>query len=501
MRCIFLIFLFLITPQVIIAQDSKAYKDLHRELMSELAASDVDYAFIIVDSLRSLATSEQERIKADQVLAYLHYQKGDKVTALTLAMENEERFRKNRDYTEQLGVIGFIASNFKELQLFSEANFYLDKAEKSLDKLPNANLKAQFGTLIYHEKVDVSLNMGKLRDASKYIKKVYEYVYKIQTEHVKKYFLAVTLEKDALLAFKTNSFDKAFELNMSALDNLESKDEILYGMIQLNLARIALVNKDFDVARQHIVKAEDMVESSQFFGLKKKLHKTYVAYYDALGLDQERLEHESIYASLLEAEMEDVGLSANFALLKIRRQVNKYRYGLWGIIGLSGVIILSILSVIYYRNKSHHTKDALSATYKIEEIVKESANSSSIDNIAQTTEDRIFGELIVLEKNSQFFLEREISISSLANNLDTNTKYLAHVIKKYRDKNFNTYINDLRIDYIISNLTSDSKFRKYKISYLAKISGFSSHSKFSSEFRRKIGKSPSRYISELSQKS
>lgn len=431
MRYIYILVLLLLTSQVIIAQDSKAYDDLHRQVMSEIAATDIDYAFTMVDSLRGLATSEKERIKADQVLSYLHYQKGDKVTALMLAMENEENFIKNRDFIEQLGVIGFIASNFKELKLFNEATIYLNKAEKSLNKLPNANLKAQFGTLIYHEKVDVSLSMGKLSDAAKDIKTAYEYVDKIEAAHVKKYFLAVTLERDATLAFKKKDYEEASRLNLEALESLESKEEILYGIIHLNLARIALVNNTYDITHQHLLEVEDMVESSQFFGFKKTLHEAYIDYYTALDLEEEKSKHESIYASLIDSEMEEVGVSANLALLKMREEVNRYRYGLWAVIGVSVLVILLFIGIFYYRKRIHKSIEETVSVVEIEPVT-ESMQVYANENIAKITKDRIL-----------------------------------------------------------------SGFRKYKISYLAKVAGFSSHSKFSSEFRQKMGKSPSKHIRNL----
>lgn len=498
MRSACLLLLFILTSQVIVAQESKAYNDLHRQLMSELAATDIDYAFIMVDSLRLLATSEQEQIKADQVLAYLHYQKGDKVTALNLAMENEEKFRKNGNYTEQVGVIGFIASNFKELKLYNEADFYLNKAEKSLGKLPNANLKAQFGTLIYHEKIDITLNREKLLDAAKYVKKAYEYVDGIEVPHVKSYFLAVTVERDAVLAFKNKQFEKSFDLNMKALETLESKEEILYGIIHLNLGRIALVNNTYDLVPYHLQEVEQMVESSQYFNLKKRLHEIYIDYYTALDNDEEKQKHEAAVASLIQKEKENVELSANVALLRMRTEINKYRYGLWIVIGLSGITLL-LIGIIYYKKRFYKrevlNKQALPLDKNVTNSTITPANNS-MDAISDETESRIVESLNNIERTT-FFIKSDITLARLAYQLDTNTRYLSYVINTHRGKAFPVYINDLRINYIVGKLKTEPIFLKYKISHLAELSGFSSHSKFSSEFRRVVGESPSKYILDV----
>ncbi|RYF19687.1 MAG: AraC family transcriptional regulator [Flavobacteriales bacterium] len=74
---------------------------------------------------------------------------------------------------------------------------------------------------------------------------------------------------------------------------------------------------------------------------------------------------------------------------------------------------------------------------------------------------------------------------------------LSSIINQYKNQNFNDYINGLRIDYIIDKLQNDHKYLNYKISYLAEECGFSSHSLFSSAFKKKLKMSPSSFIEFL----
>lgn len=78
--------------------------------------------------------------------------------------------------------------------------------------------------------------------------------------------------------------------------------------------------------------------------------------------------------------------------------------------------------------------------------------------------------------------------------LNTNTKYLSHILNVHKNKDFNTYINNLRIQYIIHKLETDKNYKKYKISYLADSSGFSSHSKFTNVFKSVTGFTPSLFL-------
>jgi YesN/AraC family two-component response regulator len=78
-----------------------------------------------------------------------------------------------------------------------------------------------------------------------------------------------------------------------------------------------------------------------------------------------------------------------------------------------------------------------------------------------------------------------------------NTKYLSAVIRKHKNFNFNQYINHLRINYIVDKLKNDPQYRKYKINHLAEITGYSSHSAFSLEFKKITGIHPSAFIKAL----
>lgn len=117
------------------------------------------------------------------------------------------------------------------------------------------------------------------------------------------------------------------------------------------------------------------------------------------------------------------------------------------------------------------------------------------------------GKIVIPDKTVQFLLEKLelfeknedyidslISLNQLAENLNTNTKYLSEIINTYKNKNFHSYINELRINYIINKLKTNPIYLKYKVSHLAEEAGFSSHSLFSTVFKQITGHSPASYI-------
>ncbi|MDO3423390.1 helix-turn-helix domain-containing protein [Chryseobacterium sp. APV1] len=112
------------------------------------------------------------------------------------------------------------------------------------------------------------------------------------------------------------------------------------------------------------------------------------------------------------------------------------------------------------------------------------------------TEAKLLELLDDFEKGTSF-TNKNMSLSFLAGELNTNTKYLSHLINRHKNSDFKTYINRLRINYIVDKLINDEKYRQYKISILAEECGFSSHSKFASVFKQITDYSPSVYIKLL----
>ncbi|WP_379963118.1 helix-turn-helix domain-containing protein [Epilithonimonas sp. UC225_85] len=116
-----------------------------------------------------------------------------------------------------------------------------------------------------------------------------------------------------------------------------------------------------------------------------------------------------------------------------------------------------------------------------------------IVKVSLEADKRIIKKLEKFERKQHFLLP-DMSLSNMANIFNTNTTYLSVVIKNHKNLNFNAYINNLRIDYIINKLKTSPRYLNYKISYLAKESGFGSHTVFSRIFKEKTGRTPAEFI-------
>lgn len=130
------------------------------------------------------------------------------------------------------------------------------------------------------------------------------------------------------------------------------------------------------------------------------------------------------------------------------------------------------------------------------DLVMEEEDSQLNTNIASKTEKALLKKLELFEKNKGF-IKKDVNLTSLAKQFETNTKYLSEIIKIYRQKQFNNYLNELRIRYIVDRLQKEPKYINTKISYLASDCGFTSHSTFTTIFTQIMNESPSVFMKKI----
>lgn len=127
--------------------------------------------------------------------------------------------------------------------------------------------------------------------------------------------------------------------------------------------------------------------------------------------------------------------------------------------------------------------------------VEDGENTSS-KIISEDIVQNILKELEIFESKDQF-LNKGITLGSLAKKIKTNSRYLSEIINTYKGKNFATYLNDLRIDYAISRLASDRKFRSYKLPFIAEELGYNNEQAFTLAFKKRTGTPLSVYLKEI----
>ncbi|MCF6133134.1 helix-turn-helix domain-containing protein [Flavobacterium wongokense] len=228
--------------------------------------------------------------------------------------------------------------------------------------------------------------------------------------------------------------------------------------------------------------------------------------------DKEKYREFSLKASVANNLLNtEKTLAVNAAFDKLQNEesenvtlVQEHENRLLWVLGIAVVIVAFVWLFIrwQYQTRINYTSNIVNYLKLIKATeIKPDAPEKLIlksNQRPKETDELLLSKLAKFETGNKY-LSKDISLAQLASQFDTNTKYLSEVINQYKEKNFNVYINELRIHYIVNKLKTDPIYLSYKVSYLAEECGFSTHSSFSTVFKNITGITPNVFIQFLTQ--
>lgn len=460
-------FLLIFLNGLCFAQNSENSKLLSQA--EEIVFYNPQEAFVISEYVYKNTSNPKEQCQSQYLAALSNYVLGNYDEALSFSF-----FTKNK--AEAIGSQSFVDSaNALIIRIFH----FLMLDVENLEFSENVALEVGLQVEDLVKKSNDSLFEDKL-DSAKY--------YLTQTEK--------------LLNFNQLGYPEA--LYFSALGDLKFKNQDLISSLNLYLK--------VDSIAQQIQNPFLLVEINQ------RLATNYLA------TDHLNLFHlKSQYVNELNAqtaELEDRAANRAHALMvsdlddKFSEVKSKYEWILIVIVVL--LLIAAGLKLLFHiRNKNKlkmfsqmlsylnsHQKLSAQPLEKTNEKLIEEQKKTSIRSSSMLKES----ELQILEDLEKFestkkFTKKEMSLGMLASELNTNTKYLSKVINEHKKKNFNAYINELRVNFIVEKIKTEPSYLNYKVSYLAEESGFSSHSTFTTVFKSIVGVSPITFVEFIKEES
>ncbi|PTX60182.1 AraC-like DNA-binding protein [Kordia periserrulae] len=216
---------------------------------------------------------------------------------------------------------------------------------------------------------------------------------------------------------------------------------------------------------------------------------------------------------LMISEKEEL-LSEKEALINQLQDENFLSQRVVTILIIVSIILLAFIVYFSRRNRVYKRRFAtLMEDYEQKKIQKEKEKTDSkeaaIDEkikLAPSQEesiglpqDIVDGILEKLEKfeDTHRFTKKNYTLTKLAKELDTNSTYLSKIINVTKGMNFAKYMNEIRIDYAITRLKEDKRFRSYTIKAIAQEVGFNNAQSFSIAFHKKTGINPSYFLKQL----
>ncbi|MGI9650779.1 helix-turn-helix domain-containing protein [Chryseobacterium sp. RLHN22] len=353
---------------------------------------------------------------------------------------------------------------------------------------------------------------GKLKEAQKILK---ETIRIAKTESCGKGLLMAT-ENLIRLSSKIGDLDVSERYFTEALEMIEQDTTNYHSDAKMDmyqaLQEFYHVSKDYAKAIGYGERMLMIEKSSKRPYNRRQAYMILAKSYLSLGINEKSKSYLDLYSkindSIVSVEKQTVKKSIRQVTAETRKS-STHTFNKTILIGL-GIIFVILLGFIIFRKHNSTTSiknNRPSKNNSIQNIVadsdKDSENTDDFNSfskptlgISQEMIDVILRKLTKFEESGKY-LRKDINLTWLSNHLNTNTRYISEVIKIHRNKNFNSYINGLRIQYITNKLMNDPVYREYKISYLSEECGYSSTQVFVIAFKKETGVTPSHYIDRL----
>lgn len=139
-----------------------------------------------------------------------------------------------------------------------------------------------------------------------------------------------------------------------------------------------------------------------------------------------------------------------------------------------------------------------SRTKGIRNIIEETSETSNVNNkyaassLSKTDKEAIVSKVKGTMSENKIYRTPNITLKLLANKLGIQPKHLSQVINEYFNMNFCEYINTLRIEDAIEQLTDPENEHKTILEIIYH-TGFNSKSSFNTLFKKQTGLTPTNY--------
>ncbi|PHR35086.1 MAG: hypothetical protein COA38_02960 [Fluviicola sp.] len=362
-----------------------------------------------------------------------------------------EDYEKSIEYFDLLLTENEPSLNAKALLILSEIYSSQSDDDKSLKALKRANKIAQNSKIDSKLTDQIALQYNLRIENYEVCKRISEVMILDSTSFLITRCNALSTIGDCLM--KQDSLEKAIEYYERALDlTIETNDPDLIKTTSWLLIEAYEKIGNQDKANAYHKIYNDAINDSAYFSIDK--------YRGLYALEKERAS---------------------------KKDTKKSNQRSW-VIGISLVMVpIAIILAVLVRKKRK-------AIAEQEEIAKKSSKKIQINSDEIEKIERSINAFIT----SQLYLESNITRKSFCEKNDIKSeRYLSQFINDKYEKSFSLFLNDLRVEYAHDRLKTDTVFRKYKTSEIAKACGFGSLKTFERAFSSKFGKTPFDFIESI----
>lgn len=492
--------------------ENSAFETAYTEVATAIAATDAKRALIAADSLLKYSDNNLQTMKSLMLIATLKQRSGEIAEALSLGMEAEKIARKEKNYNWQVRIAGFLSTTYRWVNLTSEARKYLQIAEKANAKVKDTPNFSTTQALIHQEKAYYAIEEDEDFEAAILeLRQAEDNFSKVSGQRGGHVFHGTTNQLLGDCYFQLQDLNRSEAFYIKSLNDIGEEESQLKLFIFCGLGNVALASKDYKQALHYYKQAQDYMGNQSNFNADVLINKSLSNYYKEVGNQDLSFSYHESYVELLKERNRKAKQVSNQVIQLLRQQEVQAQRSR-DMLTLATLVLVAIIVFLLVWSRRLRRQErqkyelivkngSVSQPQQIPEPLVHQADHLKRQYAQETimpkeTEERLLKEIGRFESRNVFF-QSDLSLSVMASKLNTNTKYLSYIINKHKGKDFNNYVNELRIQKLLKDLQSNPVLWDYKISYLANQYGFSSHSKFANVFKELVGITPSIFIKHL----
>ncbi|MDN3724684.1 helix-turn-helix domain-containing protein [Aequorivita sp. SDUM287046] len=473
--------------------------------------SDPQEAIRIAEYISEKSNSQADLFKATYLLTRGYYMQGRYNLALKKGLQSADVNWNGADETQiELNIL--LSKILKELEIGSLANYYSIQALDLSDRNSDTKIK----NWVKGKTIQYSLNTAQIDSSDANFGRIYKAKALLQNQMANDDGQQIgNIDLDlAEMHLQHAQLDSARNYLLSAFRQSEKKKPGNYLQMKALLKYGDFLHQKneharaIDTLKVAMKLAEKFPNLSEQITIANAIAKNYLEIKNLEAFNEFKQLADELNNTRGDFEHESVNTAYNIfnenenQRLDALRSKNRFQLLVLGA-GLLLLLLILGLTALRYRAKIGQYRKFIGYLEKRKEPVTAPApfkpEAVKTLNVPKEAEQQLLTKLDDFEQSLNF-TNKDISLSRMALQFETNTKYLSEIINTHKQKNFNSYINELRINFIIQKLENDPQYLQYKISYLAEESGFSSHSVFATVFKSVTGISPTTFITLLRDK-
>lgn len=530
MKKIYLFFI-LFPFYAIFAQNTKPSK----AEISQIEIIDAEIKEYKASAASDPATATKKLLQLKEKCEEIHYINGAMTSSMGLVLlyYNEGNYKKTIEesrfvekYAKELQAFDYVSDIYRmrsnaygEMGLLDECLKELEKSLIDIDKIKSPNRRIYRKSLIYESYAGAYEKKGDIKKQIIYRQKSIAASIQIpgnepETINAKYQNLAYQYAGLGLIYSNLKVKDSASYYFEKALEIQESGKYNIYvngrAILLSDMAKFYNDNGGYHKAILFAKKAEGFEKQASMPYIRKDIYHTLFNSYVETNRQDSSKYYSKLYMSLsdslLKSEKENL-ITPVKQIISDKEHENQDNIRNILIIAALVLSLAILIGWLYWRRKNklvHGKYEDLIAKINAKQSEEDLELQSNVENNVPKssiviTDETIKALLLKLDKfeKSEKYLRKDLSLTWMANNLNTNTKYLSEIIKVYRNHNFTSYINELRINYIVKKLYDNPIYREYKITYLAEECGYATPRVFVNAFKKETGFTPSYFVEQL----